>query len=181
MFERFSAEARQVVLGAVEVAERVGAERVDSVHLLASLARDPGPAGAALAAVGVGADRVVADLPGPVDPAALRAVGIDWDEVRAAVDAQFGAGTLERALHRRGRRRHRPFTPAAKQVLERSLRAAIAVGDRRLVPGHVLLGVLADRDGAAVRLLTGYGVDPAALHTAVLATLTTPGQNRRAG
>ena len=176
MFERFSQEARAVVLRGVRAAEEVGATRVDSAHLLAALAADPGPAGRALAAVGVTRDRVLGDLPGAVDPAALRAVGIDWEEVRRAVDTSFGSGALDRALRRR-RRRHLPFTPDAKKLLERTLRVALAARDRRLVPAHMLLAVLGDPQAAGARLLQRYGVEQEALRAA----LGDPGEDRRAG
>jgi ATP-dependent Clp protease ATP-binding subunit ClpA len=175
VFERFTEEARQVVVGAVDAAQEVGADRIGTGHLLAALAAAPGPAGRVLAEAGVTRARVIADLPGPVDPAALRAVGIDWDQVRAAVDASFGPGTLERALRRP--RRRLPFAPEAKQALARSVRTAAAARDRRIGADHLLLGLLEDSDAAAVTVLTRYGVDLDALR----AQLRRPGGERRAG
>lgn len=175
VFERFTQEARRVVVGAVDAAQQVGADRIGTGHLLAALADDRGPAGQALAAAGVTRARVLDDLPGPIDPAALRAVGIDWDQVRAAVDASFGPGTLERSFRRP--RRRVPFAPETKQVLARAVRSAAAGRDRRIGAEHLLLGLLGDPDGPAVRLLTRYEVDLDALRAALRRST----DNRRAG
>ncbi|MEU3511301.1 Clp protease N-terminal domain-containing protein, partial [Streptomyces longwoodensis] len=54
MFERFTKDARDVVRGAAEHAERAGAPAVDAEHLLlALLDRGPSRASFALAALGV--------------------------------------------------------------------------------------------------------------------------------
>ena len=122
MFERFTVAARDAVMGAVEVAGEVHAPQVDTGHLLVALARDPGPTGEALRETGVTAERLLPDLAAPgtpagFDPAALSALGIDYDEVRRAVDEEFGAGALDRALGegRSRRRGHVPFAPEGKR------------------------------------------------------------------
>ena len=177
MFERFTVASRDAVKGAVQVAGEVHAPQVDTGHLLAALARDPGPTGDALRAAGVTTDRLLPDLAGPgapagFDPAALSALGIDYDEVRRAVDEEFGAGALDRALDQgRSRRRgHVPFAPEGKRALERSLREALALRDRQIGAEHVLLGVLADPAFLAVRLLARHGIDMPALRRSVLDT-----------
>ena len=184
MFERFTRQARDAVLGAVDAARDVRSVQVDTGHLLVALARDTGPAGEALRRAGVTADQLLPELGRPagdgVDPAALRAIGIDYDEVRRAVESEFGAGALDRALGRsRFRSRRRPggprFAPEAKQSLERSLRAAIGLRDRHIGAEHVLLGVLDDPSFLAVRLLERREVDVEALRRAV-----TDGRVRRA-
>lgn len=179
MFERFTQEARSTVLAAVTVAQETGAAKVDTRHLLHALAADPGPAGRALAGTGVTPERVHGSLAGSggVDAEALRAVGIDYDEIRRAVDAQFGAGALDRVV-RRGRRQwpgHLPFASEAKQVLTQALREATVRRDRRIGADHLLLGLLALPDSTGHALLTGYDVDLLALR----ATLDPP--TRRAG
>jgi Clp amino terminal domain, pathogenicity island component len=184
MFERFTVAARDVVTGAVEVAGEVRAPQTDTGHLLVALARDTGPTGDALRAAGATAERLLPDLavpgaPAGFDPAALSALGIDYDEVRRAVDDEFGAGALDRALTQggsRSRRRHVPFAPEGKKALERSLREALALRDRHIGAEHVLLGVLADPAFLAVRLLARYETDVPALRRSVL-----DGRGRRAG
>jgi ATP-dependent Clp protease ATP-binding subunit ClpA len=172
VFERFTRQARDVVRRAVDAAHEVRAARIDTGHLLVALARDAGPAGETLRQAGVTADRLLSDLGGPgggrIDPDALRALGIDYAEVRRAVETEFGAGALDRALDRsrtRWRRTGRGtrFAPEAKQALERALRAAIDLRDRHIGAEHILLGVLADPSFRAARLLDRWHVDVGAL------------------
>lgn len=172
MFERFTVEARETVKDAVAVAAEVGASQVDTGHLLVALAGNSGPTGAALRAAGVTADRLRPDLaaggtPAGFDPAALASLGIDYAEVQRKVDAEFGAGALDRALgRRRGRRGHVPFAPEGKRALEESLRAALRQRDRHIGAEHVLLGALADPTFLAPRLLTRLAVDLPTLRAA---------------
>ena len=159
------------------------APQVDTGHLLVALARDPGQTGGALRAAGVTGAVLWPDLAAPgapagFDPAALSAFGIDFDAVRRAVDGEFGAGSLDRALGRgRSRRRgHVRLAPEAKKALERSLREALALRDRHIGAEHLLLGLLADPTFLAVRLLARHEVDVAALRGTVLSA-----RDRRAG
>lgn len=187
MFERFTRQARDVVIGAVDAAREVRAAQLDTRHLLVALARDAGPAGDALRRVGMTAERLLPELgrPAPrdgLDPAALRAIGIDYEEVRRAVESEFGAGALERALGRgRGRLSGRRsggsprFAREAKRALEQTLREAVGLGDRHIGAEHVLLGVLHDPSSVAGRLLGRHGVDVAALRRSVV-----DGRERRA-
>ena len=170
MFERFTRQAREVVLGAVDAASEVRAAQIDTGHLLVSLARDDGPAGEALRQAGITAERVLPDLGRPagdgIDPEALRALGIDYAEIRRTVESEFGPGALDRALarsRRRWRRGGKRFAPEAKQALEHSLREAIGLRDRHIGAEHVLLGVLADPSFVAVRVLVGHQVDVASV------------------
>jgi ATP-dependent Clp protease ATP-binding subunit ClpA len=186
MFERFTAEARDVVLGAVEAAEGLDAPRVGTEHLLLALLADTGPTRRALSASGVTADgvreAVAADPPGGAaddggpDPAALAAIGIDFDEVRRAVERSFGPGALERALGlersrrrwRRGAGGHRPFSKPAKRTLELALREALARGDRHIGAEHILLGLTRTSGTGASRVLDRLGVDVTALRQALI-------------
>src|SRR5215218_5414520 len=52
------------------------------------------------------------------------------------------------------------FSPRAKKVLERALREAMRVRDNHLGTEHVLLGILRNEDGTAVRMLDRMGVSP---------------------
>ena len=143
MFERFTQEARAVVVGAQQHARRLHHGYVGCEHLLLALTDTTNPAGALFAEAGAttaAVETAISDLLGPAatgtdDKAALAALGIDLDEVRKAVEENFGPGSLDRALpdrRRRGRggrwrrrRRncsptfgHLPFTPRAKKSLD---------------------------------------------------------------
>ncbi len=173
MFERFTSGARTVVTGAQAHARDLGAARVGAEHLLLALADGTGDAAAALAAVGADAGtlrRAARRDDDPLDPDALRAVGIDLDAVRAAAEATFGTGALEPPARRSGG--HLPFTAEAKKALELSLRHAVRLKQKRIETGHILLGVLHDDHSPATRALTGSGVDITALRADMTTRLT---------
>ena len=107
MFERFTRDARTVVVSTQELCRSLGADEVRPVHLLLALTEDDSGARDVLAAHGLtpdtvaealGAPRATPSAPlGDDDAAALRSLGIDLDAIRAAVDKQFGEGALEGA------------------------------------------------------------------------------------
>jgi len=126
------------------------------------------------------------------DTVALRTIGIDLDAVRAAVEESFGPGALDAgtgAAHddlpgpwwrRRHRQQHQPagsprghipLTPRAKKVLELSLREALALKHGYIGTEHVLLGVLREGQGLAVRILSDEGVELDHLRELVFAEL----------
>jgi ATP-dependent Clp protease ATP-binding subunit ClpA len=181
MFERFSTEARRVVVLAQEEADELGHDYVGTEHLLLGLVADEtGAAGRVLAELGVIRDQLREDVReavgirgshgGRLDPAALATIGIDFDEVRRRVEETFGPDALRRT--RAGcRGRHRPFTPRSKGAMERSLRAALELGSRHIGSEHILLGVLSD-DGLAVTVLERQGISQEAARAAVLERLS---------
>jgi ATP-dependent Clp protease ATP-binding subunit ClpA len=56
-----------------------------------------------------------------------------------------------------------PFSPAAKKGLERALGEAVRLRDNHIGTEHVLLGILRNVDGMAVRMLARMGVSKAVL------------------
>lgn len=108
MFEKFTAEARAVVRGAVQQADRTGSGTVGEPELLVALLdRTDSPAAGALAALGVHERREsVADALAAVrrrggvstaDAEALAGLGIDIDAVVARVEEAHGEGALAAA------------------------------------------------------------------------------------
>ena len=53
-----------------------------------------------------------------------------------------------------------PFSPRAKNVLVQARKEMRRVGDNYLGTEHVLLGILGNEDGTAVRMLAVMGVSP---------------------
>ena len=108
MFERFTHDARAVVVSTQDVCRRLGVDEVRPVHLLLALTEEGSGVADLLAAHGITADAVNGALgaprPAPREPlgdddaAALRSLGIDLDAIRDAVDRQFGEGALDGAL-----------------------------------------------------------------------------------
>nr|WP_309238738.1 Clp protease N-terminal domain-containing protein [Actinoplanes aureus] len=103
------------------------------------------------------------------DAAALKAIGIDLDAVRAAIEENFGAGALH--LPRPAPKKkgifgrfyagtsHIPFSPRNKKVLELSLREAIRLKHNFIAPEHIMLGILREGRGLAALILAEREVD----------------------
>lgn len=174
MFERFTKDARDVVRGAVEHAEGAGAQSVEAEHmLLALLDREASRASVGLAALGL-ADRkesvrhALAEARRragltQADTDALAGLGIDVSEIVARVEEAHGVGAMSGDRKDRswwsGRR---SFGRDAKEVLERSLRIAVAHRDRHVGDEHILLALTA-RPGVPAEVLADHGVTHEAL------------------
>lgn len=180
MFERFTDDAKRVVHGARAAARKLGGRTVGTEHLLlALLDPDNGGAGEILRRNGVQADQVKADIDritrpfrqivGDKDAAALEAIGIDIEAVRAKIEEAFGPGALEPEVPPTryglfGRKlSYGPFTPRSKKVLELSLREAIRLKHSVISSEHILLGLLREGEGLAAQILVEGGVDIADL------------------
>jgi ATP-dependent Clp protease ATP-binding subunit ClpA len=155
MFERFTKDARRVIVASIGTAADRGAAKVAPEHLLLELtADDQGTGARILAGYGVTAATLKAAAAPPTRRAgltedeisALRAVGIDADEVFRRIEEAFGSDALdELATSPAPRRRGRlggPLDPQAKKVIELSLREAVALGHRQISSGHILLALL---------------------------------------
>jgi Clp amino terminal domain, pathogenicity island component len=103
------------------------------------------------------------------DAAALRSIGIDLDAVRRAIEETFGPGALRlprdvepkrrgpfRRFHAAG---HTPFSARNKKVLELALREALRLKHNYIAREHLMLGILREGQGLAVRILADAGVD----------------------
>lgn len=142
MFERFTPEARQVVVGAQEEARALKHRHIGTEHLLlALLASEAGLASRALEALEVKHDRARSEIVGIVGRGDVASPG------------------------------QMPFTPRAKGSLERALRAALRLGHNYIGPEHVLLGVAAEREGVAARVLLDLGADYEKIREQVLRLL----------
>jgi hypothetical protein len=180
VFERFTRDARAVVVSTQDLCHGLGANEVRPVHLLVALTEEGSGVRDLLAAHGITTDAVAECLgiapPAPParlgedDAAALRSLGIDLDAIRDAVERQFGEGALDEPpedvaqvpgrVGRVGRVGHVRFGRGSKKVLELSLREAIRTGAREIRTEHLALGVLRADDEAVTVLLRTLGIDP---------------------
>lgn len=174
MFERFTTEARDVVVAAQVEARGLGHRRIGTEHLLLGLLADAATLGGTiLAACDLTLDatrQYVLDLLGcrydpTQDVAALEAIGIDLDQVRTAVEQAFGKGALERAGG--GGFGHIPFSPRARKALELALREALRIKDRHIGTEHILLALLREGEGLAALLLSQQGIDRSTVESAL--------------
>ena len=152
VFNRFAKEARACVVAAVEEARALGHDSIGDEDLLLGILRaDKGVAAETLSSLGVRleaareeSERMASD--------ALASVGIFLEDIRREAGDAFDLRIPE------GRRV--PFSPRAKRVLERALKEAVRLRDSHLGTEHVLLGILGNGDGMAVRMLARMGVSP---------------------
>jgi ATP-dependent Clp protease ATP-binding subunit ClpA len=189
MFERFTKEARAVVISAQEHARTLGHAPIGTEHtLLALLSGENGSVRDALRETRIDQDYVLAAIIRHVgdrseaaaiadrdaeDAAALKSIGIDLEAVRAAIEENFGAGALR--LPRPAPRKkgifgrfyagsaHVPFSARNKKVLELSLREALRLKHNFIAPEHIMLGILREGEGLAALILTEGGADFAKL------------------
>jgi ATP-dependent Clp protease ATP-binding subunit ClpA len=192
MFELFTEPARAVLVEAQDLAIELGSDKLTAGHLLFGCAEvREETAGRPMHDSGITSSTIRRLLPrstavatDQIDPEALKAIGINYEEVRSTVEQTFGPGALDAAPDRRiapiGTRRPR-FTADAKRSLELSLRVltelsprrgVLAIGDRAVIrPGHLLLGLLRLEDSLISSILAQTDTDVAQLSAAVLSQL----------
>ena len=81
---------------------------------------------------------------------ALASIGISLEGIRREAGDAFDMRVPEK--------RRIPFAPGAKKVLERAVRTSVRLGDNYLGTEHILLAILENEDGTAVRILARLGV-----------------------
>jgi ATP-dependent Clp protease ATP-binding subunit ClpA len=123
MFERFSGQARHVVVSAQEEARDLDHNYIGTEHLLLGLLTSDSLASAS-----------------------LNALGYTHDNVQAKVEEMIGRGKPSPGGHI-------PFTPRAKKVLELSLREALQLKHNYIGTEHILLGLLREGEGVAAQIL----------------------------
>jgi ATP-dependent Clp protease ATP-binding subunit ClpA len=172
VWPRLTPDGGKVIDLAFAESRELGHPCMAGEHVLLGLLRHgTSPAAELLRARGLDLDSARAELrrvgptlgPGASPATALRALGIDADEVRQRLEASFGADAL-RAAERRVRRRprwrggHPRPSPLcvyllAKRAMEFAARSAADRGDAGIGPQHLLYGVLLDaRDPLGTQL-----------------------------
>jgi hypothetical protein len=129
-------QARGVVRAARAAARALGHAEVDSSHLLLGL---------------------LAERRGAAS-SALNEIGVEFDAARDAIDDVLDLPRRPRA--RSPRRARIPISSATHAVLEQSLREVQRLGHRQLGAEHLLLAMLRDQEGGAVRVLARLGITP---------------------
>ena len=151
MFERFTDQARRVVVQAQEEARTLGHNYIGTEHiLLGLLSEHEGPAAQVLSSL-----------------------GINQDTAREQVVEIAGEGTGQLSGHV-------PFTPRTKKVLELSLREAQRLGDDHIGTEHILLGLVREGGGVGAQILVRLGANLDRVTEQVLATVrTSPAEELR--
>jgi ATP-dependent Clp protease ATP-binding subunit ClpC len=155
IFNRFTRETRACVKAAVEEARMLGHDSVGDEDLLLGILRtDEGMGAEALASLGVTLEGAREESEQMLSDA-LTSIGISLEQVRREAGDAFEMRVPDD--------RRIPFSPRAKKALEQALREAVRLRDNRIGTEHVLLGILRNKDGTAVRMLGSMGVSPEAL------------------
>jgi len=146
MFERFTEQARQVVVFAQEEARLMRHAHIGTEHFVVALAR----------------------VDDEVASAVLREHGLSTEKARAEVAGLVGVGDD-------GEHGQLPFTPAAHDALEATLNEALGLGHERVEPAHLLLGMLRQPDAIARRMLLSVGSHPPDIRAEVIRRLSEHG------
>ncbi len=155
IFKRPTDRSRACVEAAFEEARLLGHDSLGGEDLLLGILRADADVGAeALRSMGVTLE-VARQESEEMLSDALASIGISLEEVRGeagdAFDMSIPAG------------RKIPYSPTAKNALVRARKEMKRLGDDHLGTEHVLLGILDNRTGTAVRMLARLGVAPEAL------------------
>ncbi len=155
IFNRFTRETRACVEAAVEEARMLGHDSVGDEDLLMGILRtDEGIGAEALSSLGVTLEGAREESEGMLSDA-LSSVGISLEEIRREAGDAFEMRLPENRKIR--------FSPRAKEALVRARKEMRRLQDNYLGTEHVLLGILGNEDGTAVRILAGMGVSPETL------------------
>jgi len=191
VFERCDENTMAVFDTALVEARRLGHNHVGTEHLLLALVRhrDVLPDAVATllprdADVVAAALESLLDQPPPRDAELLRSLGIELDEVRAAVRQTFGDDAVERLgqhrVYQPGQPWRRPsrrcmsllagtmgVAPRVKQAFEHARRDADRRHSPAIEPAGLLLGMVEVEDAMSNRLLRDVGIDPSEVRRAL--------------
>ncbi|MBF2052858.1 MAG: ATP-dependent Clp protease ATP-binding subunit [Candidatus Sericytochromatia bacterium] len=142
MFERFTEKAIKVIMLAQEEARRLGHNFVGTEQILLGLIGE----GTGIAAK------------------TLKSLGVTLRDARVEVEKIIGRGSGFVAVEI-------PFTPRAKRVLELSWDEARQLGHNYIGTEHLLLGLIREGEGVAVRVLENVGVELSRIRSTVIRML----------
>lgn len=130
MFDRFTDRARKVMGYARQASDRLKHDHIGTEHILLGLVEE----GSGVAV------EVLKNL--DIDPERVRM------EVEKRVKCGPEAGTIGQM----------PFTKRARKVLDYAVEEARGMGHKYIGTEHLLLGLLREKEGKAVEILTSLGV-----------------------
>jgi ATP-dependent Clp protease ATP-binding subunit ClpC len=147
VFERFTEHARQVVVLAQDEARALKHNYIGTEHILLGLLRKEEGLAAWV----------------------LESLDIKVEEVRAQVAQIVGQGDEVTTGQI-------PFTPRAKKVLELAQREALSLGHNYIGTEHILLALVREGEGVAVRILLDLGADAEKIRDEVIRMVAEPGR-----
>jgi hypothetical protein len=142
VFERFTEDARQVVVLAQDEARALKHNYIGTEHILLGLFRVEGCLAAQV----------------------LESLGARLEEVRGKVVRIVGQGDAVTTGQI-------PFTKHARRVLELALREALSLGHNYIGDEHILLAIVRENEGVGARIMLDYDADAEKLRDAVIQAL----------
>jgi ATP-dependent Clp protease ATP-binding subunit ClpA len=143
LFGRFTPRARQAVALAEQAARDVPHSYVGTEHVLLG----------------------VIDQGDNLGVKVLQSLDIEVEDLRGELTASMGPPSQET-------QGHIPFTPWAKRVLELTTKESMSLGHNYIGCEHILLGLIADEDGTAGKVLRRMGVELRTTRRAVVTALS---------
>ena len=133
-FDRFTERAQEAAARAFEIMQRFGHTQLDVEHLLLALLEQP--------------DGVV--------PGILEKLGVDPEGIQREVEGALESGPRGYGPGLAGGQVY--ITPRVQRVLTRANEEAQRLKDEYISTEHLLLAVVAERDGSGARTLNDHGV-----------------------
>jgi len=144
-FDRFTERAQEAAARAFEIMQRFNHSQLDVEHIVLALLDQPdGAVPAILEKLGVAPDAIQHEIEGALESGLRSSFG--------------GAGLAAGQVY---------ITPRVQRVLTRSNDEAQRLKDEYISTEHILLAIVAERDGTAARVLNDHGVT----HDAILRVL----------
>ena len=155
MFNRLIDRSRGSVEAAFEEARMLGHDSLGDEDLLLGILHDGEGRGAeVLSSLGVTLENAREESEMMLSDA-LSSIGISFEEVRREAGEAFEMSIPAACKV--------PFSPRAKNALVGARREMRGLGDNYLGTEHILLGILSNDDGPAVRMLARLGISPEVL------------------
>ena len=142
MFERFTDQARRVLLLAQEEARLAGHNYLGTEHILLGLIHE--------------GEGVAAKV--------LESLGVSLEAAREKVEESVGPRSPPTGPP--------PVSPRAKKVLELSLRESLGLGHNYIGTEHLLLGLVREGENTGAQILASLGVDFAQVRRRVIESLS---------
>jgi len=142
MFKRYTEKAKKAIMIAQEEAVNFNHDYIGTEHILIGLVKE-----------GEGIASQV-----------LKELGVDVDKVAEEIEQLVGRGEYQQVSEI-------TFTPRAKKVLELASQEATQLKHNYIGTEHILLGLIKEGSGVAIRILADLGVNPESVYTEVVKVL----------
>lgn len=142
MFKRYTEKAKRAIMIAQEEAINFNHDYIGTEHILIGLVKEE--------------EGIASQV--------LRESGVNADKVMEEVERLVGRGEYQPA-------NEVTFTPRAKKVLELASQEASQLKHNYIGTEHILLGLIKEGSGMAIRILADLGVNPESVYSEVMKVL----------